>query len=265
MATPYLRVLAIGDLIGTPGRTIVQRLLPPLRKQYAVDLVIANGENSASGRGITIATAEDMVRAGVDVITTGNHVWRHKDAPAVLDGRLPVIRPLNYPAGAPGQGWLTIKVGTLAVTVVNAMGRTFMDPLDDPFAVVRRLLDAPPAPLGMVIVDFHAETTSEKRAFGWHLAGRVAAVVGTHTHVPTADAQVLPPGTAYVTDLGMCGPRYSVIGMAVEPSVARFVTGRPTQYETARDGPLDFNAVLIDLDRTTGRAVGIRRLDRSEE
>ena len=264
MATPHLRVLVLGDLIGTSGRLLVQRVLRPLRKQYAIDLVIANGENSFGGRGITVATAEDMVSAGVDVITTGNHVWRGKDIVEALTGRLPIVRPLNYPAGAPGRGWLTVQVGDTRVTVVNAIGRIFLEPLDDPFAAIARLLDAPPAALGAVIVDFHAEATSEKRALGWYLDGRVAAVVGTHTHVPTADAQVLPKGTAYVTDLGMCGPRHSVIGMAIGPSVERFVTGRPTRYEVAEGGPLDLNAVVIEIDRATRRAASIRRVDRTE-
>ena len=264
MATPHLRVMMLGDLIGTPGRILVRRLLGPLRKQYAVDLVIANGENSAAGRGITIATAEDMVAAGVDVITTGNHVWRHRDSAEALEGRLPLVRPLNYPAGAPGRGWLTVTAGGARVTVINAMGRTFMEPLDDPFAAIARLLAAPPGDLGAVVVDFHAEATSEKRALGWFLDGRVAAVAGTHTHVPSADAQMLRRGTAYVTDLGMCGPRHSVIGMAIAPSVERFVTQRPTRYEVADGGPLDFNAVLIEIDRATGRGVSIRRVDRVE-
>jgi 2',3'-cyclic-nucleotide 2'-phosphodiesterase len=264
MATPHLRILALGDLIGTAGRALVQRQLRPLRKQYGVDLVIANGENSAGGRGISSATAEDMLSAGVDVITTGNHVWRDKEIIRTLTGRLPIVRPLNYPAGAPGRGWLTTQVADTRVTVVNAIGRTFLEPVDDPFAALARLLDAPPAPLGVVIVDFHAEATSEKRALGWYLDGRVAALFGTHTHVPTADAQVLPKGTAYVTDLGMCGPRHSVIGMAIGPSVERFVTGRPTRYEVADGGPLDLQGVLIDIDRATGRAANIRRIDRAD-
>ena len=265
MAAPHLRVLMLGDLIGSPGRALAQRLLRPLQRQYAVDLTIANGENSAAGRGITIATAEDMVAAGVDAITTGNHVWRQRDIVNGLQGRLPLVRPLNYPAGAPGQGWRTLAVGDARVTVVNVLGRTFMEPLDNPFTALDRLLAEPPGDLGAVIVDFHAEATSEKRALGWYLDGRVAAVVGTHTHVPTADAQVLPKGTAYVTDVGMCGPRHSVIGMAIEPSVARFVTQRPTGYEVAQGGPLELNAVLIEVDRRTGRGVSIRRVDRVED
>lgn len=265
MATPHLRVLLLGDLVGSPGRTVVHRLLRPLRRQYAVDLTIANGENSAAGRGITIATAEDMVAAGIDVITTGNHVWRHRDLIGALAGPLKILRPLNYPAGAPGQGWLTMMVGGSRVTVVNALGRAFMEPLDNPFLAIDRLLKAPPSDLGAVIVDFHAEATSEKRALGWFLAGRVAAVVGTHTHVPTADAQILAGGTAYVTDLGMCGPRRSVIGAEIEPTVERFLTQRPTRYEVASAGPLDFNAVLIEIERTTGRSVSIRRVDRTDE
>lgn len=264
MASPHLRVLLLGDLIGTPGRKLVRRLLPGLRRQYAADLVVANGENSAGGRGITIASAEDMVAAGVDVITTGNHVWRHQDIRGGFD-RLPLVRPLNYPAGAPGQGWRTVAVGDARVTVVNAQGRTFMEPLDNPFDALDRLLAQPPGDLGAVVVDFHAEATSEKRAFGWHLDGRVAAVVGTHTHVPTADAQILPGGTAYVTDLGMCGARRSVIGMAVEPSVERFVTLQPTRYAVAEAGPFELDAVLLEIDRATGRGVSIRRVDRLDD
>lgn len=264
MALPHLRVLLLGDLIGTPGRKLVRRLLPALRRQYAADLVVANGENSAGGRGITIASAEDMVAAGVDVITTGNHVWRHQDVRGGFD-RLPLVRPINYPAGAPGQGWRTVAVGDARVTVVNAQGRTFMEALDNPFAALDRFLAQPPGDLGAIVVDFHAEATSEKRAFGWYLDGRVAAVVGTHTHVPTADAQIQPGGTAYVTDLGMCGSRRSVIGMAVEASVERFVTLRPTRYAVAEEGPFELDAVLVEIDRATGRGVSIRRVDRLDD
>ncbi len=230
----------------------------------APDVVVANGENSAGGSGITPRTATEIFSAGVDVITTGNHVWRGKDIADALTGRLPIVRPLNYPGKPPGRGWLTVAAGDTRVTVVNALGRTFLEPLDDPFAALDRLLAAPPAALGAIIVDFHAEATSEKRALGWYLDGRVAAVLGTHTHVPTADAQVLPKGTAYVTDLGMCGPRHSVIGMAIGPSVERFVTGRPTRYEVADGGPLDLHGVLLDIDRATLRAVNIRRIDRAD-
>jgi 2',3'-cyclic-nucleotide 2'-phosphodiesterase len=265
MARPHLRVLMLGDVIGSPGRGLLHRLLRSLQRQYAADLTIANGENSAAGRGITIATAQDMVAAGVDVITSGNHIWRQQDIVGGMQGRLPLVRPINYPAGAPGQGWHTVLAGETRVTIVNALGRTFMEPLDNPFLALDRLLASPPGDLGAVLVDFHAEATSEKRAMGWYLDGRVAAVVGTHTHVPTADAQVLPNGTAYVTDVGMCGPRHSVIGVAIEASVERFVTQRPTRYEVAREGPLDFNAVLIEIDRASGRGVSIRRVDRVEQ
>lgn len=265
MATPHLRILMLGDLIGAPGRTVVQRLLRQLRRQYAVDLVIANGENSAGGRGITIATGEDMVAAGVDLITTGNHVWRHRDSARALDGRLPIVRPINYPSGAPGIGWRTMELGGTRLTVVNAIGRTFMEAVDNPFSVLDAFLRVPPAELGAIVVDFHAEATSEKRALGWYLDGRVAAVVGTHTHVPTADAQLLPRGTAYVTDVGMCGPRRSVIGAAIEPVLSRFLTQRPAGYAVAEDGPLDLNAVLIEVDQHTGLGVSIKRVDRLEQ
>lgn len=264
MATPHLRVLMVGDLIGAPGRLVVQRLLRQLRRQYSVDLVIANGENSAAGRGITIATAEDMVAAGVDLITTGNHVWRHRDSSRALDGRLPIVRPLNYPQGTPGVGWRTVEIRGTRVTVVNVLGRTFMEAVDNPFHVIDQFLRVPPGDLGAIVVDFHAEATSEKRALGWYLDGRVGAVVGTHTHVPTADAQILPRGTAYVTDVGMCGPRNSVIGAAIEPVIERFLTQRPAGYAVAENGPLDLNAVLLEIDPSTRLAASIKRIDRLE-
>ncbi len=266
-APAKLRVLMVGDIMGSPGRKALRRLLLAVRKEAAADLVVANGENSAGGRGISVRTANELHDAGVDVITTGNHIWAQQDVDAALaDDRLRVLRPLNFPPGLPGRGTVTVTVHGVPVTVVSLMGRVFMAPLDNPFTVIDRHLDAMRGgrdPRPIVMVDFHAEATSEKVAMGWHLAGRVSAVVGTHTHVPTADARVLPGATGFVTDLGMVGPRDSVIGSAVAPSLARFVTGRSHRLPVA-DGIVSFNAVVVELDRLRGTCLSIRRLDRDD-
>ena len=262
--SPPLRVLAVGDVIGSPGRRALRRMLPRLRKDLGADLVFANGENSAGGRGVTVRTARDLRDAGVDAITTGNHVWAQPDINEVLgDDDLRVLRPLNFPGEPAGRGALTLRARGHDVTIVSLMGRVFMAALDDPFRAMDTFLaggqagrDSRP----LVIVDFHAEATSEKSAMGWHLAGRVAAVVGTHTHVPTADTRVLPGGTGFVTDLGMVGPMDSVIGSAIEPSVRRFLTQRPGRAPVP-EGPVVFNAVLIDLDADRGVCRDIRRID----
>jgi hypothetical protein len=253
-----VKILFIGDVVGKPGRRAVSLLVPKLRKEYGPDLVIANGENSAAGRGLTLATARELFDSGVDVLTSGNHAWDNKDILPYLDSEAPILRPLNYPPGVPGRG--IHRVGR--VTVLNLIGRTFMAPADDPF----RAVDAVLAEVGtesIVFVDFHAEATSEKQAFGWYVDGRVSAVVGTHTHVPTADARILPQGTAYVTDAGMCGARDSVIGDDVETVIRRFVTLLPTRLTVAENSPaLVLGAVLIDIDDTTRRARSIVRVDR---
>jgi metallophosphoesterase (TIGR00282 family) len=266
-----IRVLAVGDVVGSSGRKALRRLLPGLRQEVGADLVFANAENSAGGRGVSVRTARELRDAGVDILTTGNHVWAQPDIEqALADDDLRLLRPLNFPTELPGQGACTLRVKGHEVTVVSLLGRVFMAPLEDPFRTMDTflLLLAPAAPAGnadarrpLVIVDFHAEATSEKQAMGWYLAGRVAAVVGTHTHVPTADERVLPGGTAYVTDLGMVGPRDSIIGSAVEPTLRRFLTHRPGRLPVA-DGPVDFNAVLVELDADQGTCRTVRRVDR---
>jgi len=262
--TRPLRVLAVGDVIGAPGRRGLRRILPRVRADLGVDLVIANGENSAGGRGISLKTARELRDAGVDAVTTGNHVWSQPDIEQVLaDDDLRVIRPLNFPGEPPGRAWLTLTVRGHTVTVVSLMGRVFMTALDDPFRAMDAFLDGGAAgsdPRPLVVVDFHAEATSEKVAMGWHLAGRVAAVVGTHTHVPTADARVLPGETGYVTDLGMVGPVDSIIGAPVEQALRRFLTQRPGRSGVA-EGQVTFNAVLLDLDAARGTCRGVRRID----
>lgn len=262
-----IRLLAVGDVIGTPGRHALKRLLPRLRQELAIDLVVANGENSAGGRGVSLKSARDLRAGGVDVITTGNHVWAQPDIDAALaDEDVRLLRPLNYPPDLPGRGSRTVSVRGSAVTIVNLQGRLFMTALDDPFRAIDSLLATSGGGRGrrpLILVDFHAEATSEKVAMGWHLAGRVAGVFGTHTHVPTADARVLPGETGYVTDLGMVGARDSVIGSAIEPTLRRFRSQRPVRAAVA-EGLVIFNAVLFELDGELGTCRAVRRIDRLE-
>jgi len=255
-----MRLLCVGDVFGRPGREALQSTLPALRRSASLDLVIANGENSAHGAGLTVTTAKILFAAGVDVITTGNHVWQRREVLDYLQREPRVLRPLNYPPGTPGSGSALVHPGGVPVLVLNAIGRLFMKPVDDPFRAVDDALAAVGNDVKVVVVDFHAEATSEKRAMGFYLDGRVSAVVGTHTHVPTADAQILPNGTAYVTDLGMVGVRHSVIGLAVEPALAGFTTMLPSHAQPA-EGPVDVNAVLVEIDAATGKATSVQRLD----
>jgi len=253
-------ILAVGDIIGRPGRQAVNKLLPGLIQQYGFDLAMANAENSAGGLGVTPTTARELFEAGVDVLTSGNHVWAQKEIIPYLDGEMPILRPLNYPPGVPGRGYI---VKGQAV-VVNLIGRTFMSNFDCPFRAMDRLL----AELGrkppVIIVDFHAEATSEKMAMGRYLDGRVSAVLGTHTHVGTIDAQLLPQGTAYVTDIGMTGPIDSVIGDTTETVLQRFLTIIPHRL-TVGQGKTMFNAVLVRIDDKSGRAMSIDRIYREVE
>lgn len=252
----------IGDVVGQPGRRAVSRLLPGLRQELGLDLVIANGENAAGGYGITPDTAEELLHGGVDILTSGNHIWDQKEIIPQLDEGLPLLRPANYPA-APGRGYL-VQDG---VMVLNLMGRLFMPTLDCPFRTANRALaevqeqgEAPP----VVIVDFHAEATSEKQALGWYLDGRVSAVIGTHTHVGTVDARILPKGTAYLTDVGMAGPVNSVIGSDANAVIDRFLTGMPQRAAVA-GGPALLNAVMVEVNPETGQALSIQRIDRRVE
>ncbi|MBI4285249.1 MAG: TIGR00282 family metallophosphoesterase [Chloroflexi bacterium] len=250
-------VLVIGDIIGRPGRKALQELLTGLRQEYRIDLVIANGENAAGGFGLTPDTANELIASGVNIITSGNHIWAQKEIIPYLDGAMPVTRPLNYPPGVPGRGYLVHG----QVMVVNLIGRTFMGNFDCPFRGMDRLLaEVSPSP-PVIIVDFHAEATSEKVAMGHYLDGRVTAVLGTHTHVGTIDSRVLPGGTAYVTDIGMTGPIESVIGMQTEEVVQAFLTIKPQRFTVAK-GRTMLNAVLVDVNETTGKATRIERIYR---
>lgn len=253
-------VLVVGDIIGQPGRKAVHEVLPQLRRQYRLDMVIVNAENAAGGFGLTPAIAQELIETGVHVLTSGNHIWAQKDIIPNLDGDMMILRPLNYPPGVPGRGYLI----TGQTMVVNLMGRTFMNDIDCPFRAMDKLLeeieDRPP----VVIVDFHAEATSEKMAMGWYLDGRVSAVLGTHTHVGTIDAQILPQGTAYVTDIGMTGPTDSIIGDDVESVLRRFLTGVPHRLSVGKGKPI-LNAVLVEVDENSGRAISIERICRQLE
>ncbi len=254
-----MRILVIGDVVGQPGRRAVAGLLPGLRQKHRPDLVIANGENAAHGRGITPRNVDELVQSGVDVVTSGNHVWDQKEIIPYMSASVPLLRPINYPSGAPGQGYLMHS----GVLVVNLMGRTFMYNVECPFRTMDRLLAELPAPPKTIVVDFHAEATSEKVAMGWYLDGRVSAVVGTHTHVPTADARVLPKGTAFVSDIGMTGPTCSIIGNEISAVINRFLTQMPGPLPVA-DGPAVLAAVLVEVDDATGRALKIKRVDQYE-
>ena len=253
-----MRILMIGDIIGQPGRRAVRRLLPDLRQELAIDLVVANGENTAGGFGITLETAEELLDSGVDILTSGNHIWDQKEIIPHMDEGLPLVRPANYP-DAPGRGYW-VQDG---VMVLNLMGRVFMPALDCPFKTASAMLAEAEAEhsLRAIVVDFHAEATSEKQGMGWYLDGKVSAVLGTHTHVGTVDARILPKGTAYLTDVGMTGPINSVIGSDTNAVLDRFLTGLPQRLSVAR-GPVVLNSALVEIDDNSGAALSIQRIDR---
>lgn len=255
-----MRILLIGDVIGRPGRRVVRELVPALRRAHAIDLIIANGENAAGGIGLTEETAQELLASGVDVITSGNHVWDRREVIPALNGELPILRPLNYPEGVPGRGYLVCG----GVLVVNLIGRVFIGSFDCPFRAMDRLLDSVVDRPPVTIVDFHAEATSEKIALGWYLDGRVSAVLGTHTHVGTIDARVLPQGTAFVSDVGMTGPIDSVIGDEVGAVISRFLSQLPHRLSAAK-GRAMLNSVLVEVEKGTGKARSITRIDKELE
>jgi metallophosphoesterase (TIGR00282 family) len=255
-----VRILFIGDIVGSPGRRIVHDRLADILVQNRVDLAIANGENAASGFGITPKITEDLLATGIAVLTGGNHIWDRKEILEYFPHQSRLLRPANFPNGSPGSGMF---VGTasngVGYAVLNLQGRTFMTPIDDPFRTAERELAQIPAGVKVIVVDIHAEATSEKQAMGWFLDGKVSAVIGTHTHVATADARVLPNGTAYITDVGMTGPHDSVIGMEKEGIIRRFLDALPARFSVA-EGDIRMNAVLLEVDPATGRAQSIERL-----
>lgn len=259
-----MNILFVGDIVGRPGRELIRKGLRTLVDRYSLDLVIANAENSAAGFGVTKDIGDTLLEWGVDVMTSGNHIWDKKEAIEYIAGEPRLLRPANYPAGVPGRGTYVARTGDgRAVGVINVMGRVFMLNIDDPFAVVLREIENIRHQTRVIIVDFHAEATSEKVAMGWYLDGKVTAVIGTHTHVQTADERVLPNGTAYLTDAGMTGPHDSIIGMEKEPSLARFLTAMPSKFEPATGNPR-LNGLVIEADDKTGRATGVTRISYSE-
>jgi metallophosphoesterase (TIGR00282 family) len=260
-----MRVLFLGDVVGRGARVALRRRLRALRHERQLDFVIANGENAAGGKGIDPDSAEELFDAGVDVITSGNHVWQHARLVPVLEHEARILRPANFPPNNPGRGWTVQRAANgVAVGVVNLIGRAFMGSSDCPFAMADRALEALRDEAEVIVVDMHAEATAEKAAMGWHLAGRVAGVVGSHTHVQTADERVLPGGTAYITDAGMCGPIDSVIGMRREEVLRRFITQMPARFEVAK-GPLMLQGAFLDVDPRTGRCSAIERLQETQE
>ncbi len=256
-----IRILTIGDVFGSPGRSIVRAELPRLREELALDLVVVNAENAAGGFGITRKTCRELLAAGADVLTTGTHVWDRREASSVVEADDRILRPANYPPGTPGRGWWIAELPSgVSVAVVNVHGRALVPTsFDCPFRAVDGLLEGPLAGARAVVVDFHAEATSEKRALGWHLDGRVSAVVGTHTHVATADEEILPAGTAYQTDLGMTGPHRSVIGARRRQALGRFLDGRPYRLQVAA-GDVRLHGAVIEVDPRSGRAFSIGRV-----
>ena len=260
-----MRILFIGDVFGRTGRDLVREGLPVLAARYGLDAVIANVENAASGAGITRETGEALLKAGIDVMTTGNHVWDKREALTYIGVEPRLLRPLNMSPSAPGRGAFVARLADgRPLGVINAMGRVFMPPVDNPFEAVAAAVDRLSRETRVIVVDMHAEATAEKIAMGWHLDGRAAALVGTHTHVQTADARILPGGTAYITDVGMTGPHDSIIGMERAEVLARFVTGLPARMEPADANPR-LQAVVIDADDRTGLAREIIRLDWSRQ
>ena len=254
-----MNILCIGDVVGSQGCQFLRAHLPALKKTKAIDLVIANGENSADGNGITPASAEHLLDSGVDVITTGNHSFRRRESYDLYDTWDNLLRPANFPSQAPGKGLCVVDKGRVQVAVINLMGTVYLESLRCPFETLDALLKTPDLPK-LCVVDFHAEATGEKRAMGFYADGRVTALFGTHTHVPTADGQVLPRGTGFVTDLGMTGPARSVLGIRPDMAINRFLGGLPRRFEPA-EGPCKLESVLFSIDVDAGRCLSVERVD----
>jgi len=256
-----IKILAIGDITGKPGRAAVKELLPKIKREEDIDFSIGNAENAAGGSGITKEVCEELLGYGLDVLTSGDHVWKKKEVLDIINIESRLLRPLNFPEGAPGRGSYIYRLKDTSICVINLVGRVFMNTLDCPFRTVRKELEHLKDKIPIIIVDFHAEATSEKVAMGYFLDGLVSAVLGTHTHIQTADEKILPRGTAYITDLGMTGPYDSVIGRTVEEILERFITQLPTRFQVA-EKDIQLHGVIFEVETKTGKAVSIKRIQR---
>jgi len=254
----------IGDIVGRPGRTIIREKLLNIKNKYEADFVIANGENAAGGNGITEKIAQELFISGIDFLTMGNHIWDNKDVFNFIETENRMIRPANYPSTAPGKGYQIVQTGKGLIGILNISGRTFMPPLDCPFRTADEIIQKISRVTNIIIVDFHAEATSEKIAMGWYLDGKVTLVAGTHTHVQTADEKILPNGTAYITDIGMTGPVDSVLGIDKESVINKFITQLPVRFEVAK-GPAELNGILVEVNELTGKAIAISRIRETME
>lgn len=259
-----MKLLIVGDVVGRPGRKAFSRYTKDLKKEYGVDVVIVNGENSAGGKGISRKSLDELYSAGGDIVTSGNHIWDNREVNSFIDQEPYLVRPGNYPEGAPGKGWCLYPFKAKNIAVVNLSGRAFMPDMDCPFQKIEDILREIGDQADIIVLDFHAETTSEKMAMGFYLDSRVQAVVGTHTHIQTADARILPQGTAYITDLGMVGPWNSVLGVKSDIIIRKFTTCLPARFELA-DGPAVYSAVVVEIDDVSNRAVGIERILLTED
>ncbi len=259
-----MNILFVGDIFGRPGKQIASKVIPKIIVDRNVDVCIANGENASGGFGLTPVSAKKLFTYGIDVITSGNHIWDRKETEALLDNDDRILRPANYPPGASGTGQMVFRKGNMTVGIINLIGRIFMQPYDCPFRKADEVIDQLHRETKTILVDFHAECTAEKVAMGWHLDGYVSAVIGTHTHVMTADERILPKGTAYITDAGMTGPHDSVIGVKIDQSLGRIINQRPSRFSPA-ECRLRFSGVLIEVDDETGKALAIERIFTDEQ
>ena len=258
-----MKILFIGDVVGSPGRFAIKTLLPALKKEFGLDFVVANAENAAGGSGITLSVADDLFASGVDALTSGDHIWKKKEIFELISRENRILRPANYPPGAPGSGYGIFKARSaeLKIGVINVNGRVFMQPLDCPFRAVSEAREKLIKETNIIIVDIHAEATSVKTAMGWYLDGKVSAVLGTHTHIQTADERILPQGTAYLTDAGMTGPYDSVIGRDIPSVIERFLTSIPAKFDVATEN-IQLQGAVVDVNESTGKARTITRIQR---
>jgi len=257
-----LKVLFIGDIVGNPGRKAAKEIIKVIKKENPFDICIANCENAAGGRGITYVVAQEIYKFGVDVITMGNHVWAKNEILNFIDSDPMIIRPANYPENLPGRGSTIFETSNGKIGIVNLVGRVFMDSVDCPFRAADREIEILKKSVKLIVVDMHAEATSEKNALAWNLDGRVSCVVGTHTHVQTADERILPCGTGFISDVGMTGPHEGIIGVRRDIIIDRFITHMPSRYEVENTGKLQFNGVFLELDNKNGKTLSIERISR---